>query len=150
MTINNGWTEIQTDWLGSMAFLGTNHEGATVQIGSLEGEPALRPMQLMLASLAGCTGMDIISILKKKRLEPVKFQIQVRGKRAEDHPRIYTEIEVQYQLWGNNLDAKSVEQAIQLSEEKYCSARAMLAAVARITSTYQIFEEAWLPVQVNH
>jgi len=138
--MQNGWTELHTEWLGGMAFLGTNQDGASVQIGSLEGEPALRPMQLMLTSLAGCTAMDIVSILKKKRLEPKKFQVQVRGKRAEEHPRVFTEIEVQYLLWGDALDAKSVEQAIRLSEEKYCSARAMLAAVAQITSTYQIFQ----------
>ena len=138
--MQDGWTEITADWLGEMAFLGTNQDGATIQMGSLDGEPALRPMQLLLTGLAGCTAMDIISILKKKRLEVDKFRVEVRGKRAEEHPRIFTEIEVKYLLWGTRLDARSVEQAIQLSEEKYCSAQAMLAAVATITSSYQIFE----------
>ena len=79
-------------------------------------------------------------------MELDKFQVEVRGKRAEEHPRIFTEIEVKYLLWGNRLDARSVEQAIQLSEEKYCSAQAMLAAVARITSSYQIFDASQEPV----
>ena len=141
MTTQNGWTEIQTDWLGGMAFLGTNHEGTMVQMGSLEGEPALRPMQLMLTSLAGCTGMDIVSILKKKRLEPDKFRIQVRGLRADTHPRVYTQIEVQYLLWGDGLDAKSVEQAINLSEEKYCSVAATVRGVAEVTTEFEILPE---------
>jgi len=144
--MQDGWTEITADWLGEMAFLGTNQDGATIQMGSQDGEPALRPMQLLLTGLAGCTAMDIVSILKKKRLELDKFQVEVRGKRAEEHPRVFTEIEVKYLLWGNRLDDRSVEQAIQLSEEKYCSAQAMLGAVARITSSYQIFEASQEPV----
>lgn len=138
--MQDGWTEINAEWLGELAFMGTNHEGASVQIGSLEGEPALRPMQLMLTSLAGCTAMDIVSILKKKRQNLDQFKVEVRGKRADEHPRVYTEIEVRYLLWGDHLDEKAVERAIQLSEDKYCSARAMLAAVAQITSSYQIYE----------
>jgi putative redox protein len=133
-----------------MAFLGTNQEGAKVQMGSLEGEAAMRPMQLLLTSLAGCTAMDIVSILKKKRLELEKFRVYVRGKRAEEHPRVFTEIEVEYLFWGEGLDEKSVQQAIQLSEEKYCSARAMLAAVAQITSTYQIFETSKLLAEAKN
>jgi len=145
--MHNGWTEITADWLGGMAFMGKNHEEATVQMGSLDGEPALRPMQLLLTSLAGCTAMDIVSILNKKRLALEKFSVQVRGKRANEHPRVFTEIEVQYLLWGKDMDEKSIQQAIQLSEEKYCSARAMLAAVAQITSSYQIFTSSDLLVE---
>jgi putative redox protein len=97
-------------------------------------------MQLILTGLAGCTGMDIVSILKKKRYEIEKFQVQVRGKRAAEHPRVYTEIEIQYLLWGSDLDELAVEQAVHLSEKKYCSASAMLGAVAQIKSSYQIFQ----------
>ena len=140
MATQDGWTEIKVDWLGEQAFLGTNHEGATVQMGSLEAEPALRPMQLLLTGLAGCTAMDIVSILKKKRLDLEKFRVEVRGMRCVEHPRVYTEIEVEYKFWGGHLDARSIEQAIRLSEEKYCSAGAMLGAVAHIKSTYQIIE----------
>ncbi len=145
--MQDGWTEINAEWLGELAFMGTNHEGATVQMGSLEGEPALRPMQLLLTGLAGCTAMDIVSILKKKRQNLDQFKVSVRGKRPDQHPRIFTEIEVEYLLWGDHLDSKAVEQAIQLSEEKYCSARAMLAAVAQISSSYQIFESDQEKVQ---
>lgn len=138
--MQDGWTTITADWLGELSFLGTNQDGATVQMGSLDGGPALGPMQLILTGLAGCTGMDVVSILKKKRLEIEKFQIKIRGKRAAEHPRVYTEIEIQYLLWASGLDDKSVEHAIQLSENKYCSASAMLGAVAKIKSSYQIFE----------
>ena len=64
--MQDGWTEITADWLGEMAFLGTNQDGATIQMGSQDGEPALRPMQLLLTGLAGCTAMDIVSILKEE------------------------------------------------------------------------------------
>jgi putative redox protein len=138
--MQDSWTTITADWLGELSFLGTNQDGATVQMGSLDGGPALGPMQLILTGLAGCTGMDIVSILKKKRVEIEKFQVKIRGKRATEHPRVYTEIEIQYLFWASGLDGKSVEQAIQLSEEKYCSASAMLGAVAQIKSSYQIFE----------
>jgi putative redox protein len=96
-------------------------------------------MEMLLLGLAGCTGMDVVSILKKKRQDLQAFKIRVRGKRAEQHPRVYTLIEVTYLLWGENLDAKAVERAIELSEKKYCSASAMLNAVAEIRSSYEIY-----------
>ena len=95
-------------------------------------------MQLVLVGLAGYTGVDVVDILKKKR-QPLKaLKVKVRGKRAEDYPKIYNEIEVTYLLWGVGIDPKAVEQAIKLSEEKYCSVGAMLRSVANIRSTYHI------------
>ncbi len=131
--------EITAEWKGGMTFIGRNPAGGEVQMGTLDGKPGIGPMELALVALAGCTGMDIVSILEKKRLKLTDFRLRVRGVRAETYPMVYTEIEVEYLLWGENLPAKDVEQAIRLSEEKYCSVGIMLGKTARIHSTYRIF-----------
>jgi putative redox protein len=98
------------------------------------------PMQLLLVGLAGCTGIDIVSILEKKRVAPTDFKIKVRGKRADTFPMVYTDIEIEYLLWGDNLKVRDVEQAIKLSEHKYCSVSIMLDKTAKMSSTYKIFK----------
>jgi putative redox protein len=133
------WREITSVWQGEHSFKGYNTSCGCVQMGVLNGEPGLSPMELLLAGLGGCTGIDVADILLKKRIQLTELKVKVRGKRAETFPRVYTEIEVQYLLWGNGLDPAAVEQAIQLSEEKYCSASAMLGATAQISSSYHIF-----------
>ena len=133
------WKEIVAQWRGGMGFIGTNPAGVQVQIGTVDGQPGIGPMEMLLFGLAGCTGMDIVSILEKKREKLIDFQVKVRGKRAEDYPMVYTDIEVAYHLWGEDLDPKAVETAIRLSEEKYCSVSIMLGASARITTSYTIY-----------
>jgi putative redox protein len=136
LSMSDEWKEVVAEWRGEYAFVGTNLSGGSVQMGSLEGKPGVSPMEMLLLGVAGCTGVDIVSILSKKRLDLQAFQVKVRGKRADEHPKVYTEIEVIYHLWGENLPHKDVEQAIQLSEEKYCSASATLRGVAHIHSRY--------------
>ena len=136
------WKEVVAEWGGGYGFIGTNPDGGSVQMGTLDGKPGVSPMEMLLLGVAGCTGVDIISILSKKRKKLTALQVRVRGKRANEHPKIYTEIEVIYELKGEDLDEKSVEQAIQLSEEKYCSASAMLSAVAQVHWRYTIQESA--------
>jgi len=109
-------------------------------MGTVAGEPGVTPMELLLLGLAGCTGMDVASILLKMRQKLVDFKINVRGKRADDHPKIYTEIEVTFELWGDDLDPSAVQAAIELSEVKYCSASAMLRTAAQIRSKYLIHQ----------
>lgn len=87
------------------------------------------PMQLFLISLAGCTGMDVISILGKMRQEVTALDIAVSGERAEEHPKVYTKIDVVYKLRGHNLSPELVEKAVTLSREKYCSVQGMLQAL---------------------
>jgi putative redox protein len=133
------WREIEAEWKGGGTFIGRNTSGGTVQMGKLNDRPGVSPMELILVGLAGCTGVDIADILEKKR-EPLKaLKVKVRGKRSEDFPKIYKEIEVTYLIWGDGIKPKSVERAIQLSEEKYCSVSAMIRSVADIRSSYQIF-----------
>jgi putative redox protein len=133
------WREIEAEWQGGSTFIGRNVSGGTVQMGILNDRPGVSPMELILVGLAGCTGVDIVDIMAKKR-EPLKaLKVQVRGKRTEDYPQIYREIEITYLIWGDGINPKSVERAIQLSEEKYCSVSAMLRSAADIRSTYRIF-----------
>ena len=101
-----------------------------------------RPMELLLAGLAGCTGMDVISILRKKRQQVTAYEVHVTGRRAEDYPMVFVEISVEHVVTGHHLQAEAVARAIQLSEERYCGAGAMLGKVARLTHAYRIVEAA--------
>jgi putative redox protein len=136
--MDNPWREVIAEWKGETSFIGRNPAGGTVQMGKIDDRPGISPMELLLAGLAGCTGMDIASILTKQRQPFVDLKVQVRGKRASDYPMVFTELEVTYLLWGEGLDPKAVERAIQLSEEKYCSVGLMLAKAAPIRSSYRI------------
>lgn len=135
-------TEAKAVWQGKMRFEGSATSGHHIVLDSAEehgGENAgFRPMELLLVGLAGCTAMDVISILTKKRLNVTGFEVRVEGDRAETHPKVYTDIRVEYVVRGRDIPADAVERAIQLSEEKYCSASAMLRQAARITSSYRI------------
>lgn len=122
-------------WQQGLSFMGSAGSGFEVPLGTnVEyggADDGFRPLELMLVSLAGCTGMDVISILQKKRQEVTAFQVSVRAERAEAHPRVFTSIMVEYYFQGHNLDAAAVERAVELSETKYCAARAMLAGKTR-------------------
>jgi putative redox protein len=99
-------------------------------------------MELVLVALGGCAGADVVGILEKKRQLVTSYEIEVRGERRAEHPRVYTAIEVVHRLRGRNIDPKAVEHAINLSEEKYCSVSAMLKKATTITTRYEIEEEA--------
>jgi putative redox protein len=138
--MSSGLTEITASWKGELAFVAQNSAGGSVQMGTIEGKPGVGPMQLLLVAIAGCTGDDIISILQKKRAALTDMQVRVSGKRAEDYPMIWTQIHITYFIWGRNIEPKDVEQAIELSETKYCSVGIMLGKSARITSDYFILK----------
>jgi putative redox protein len=99
-----------------------------------------RPLELMLLSLAGCTAMDVISILRKKRQEVTAFEVKTHAERADTHPKVFTAVSVTYLITGHNIDPKAVERAIELSETSYCPAQAMLAKAVPISHTYEIIE----------
>jgi putative redox protein len=132
------WRDIEAEWVGGGAFIGRNESGGSVQMGKIGEIPGVSPMELLLVGLAGCTGVDIVDILGKQRQQLQALKVVVRGKKAEDFPKVYKEIEVTYLIWGSGIDTKAVERAIQLSEEKYCSVGAMLSLSADIRSTYKI------------
>jgi putative redox protein len=137
--------QAQVSWQGRMTFTGTAGSGFTVPLGadpSVGGDnDGFRPLELMVVGLAGCTAMDVISILQKKRQDVTAYEVHARVlERASDHPKVFTHIQVEYVFTGRGLDAQAIERAIQLSEETYCSAQAMLRHTARIESRYTIHE----------
>src|SRR5438128_6964889 len=102
---------------------------------------AATPMELLLIALGSCTGIDVISILKKKRQHVTDYRIEVSGQRRTQHPRAYTRMQVRHVLRGRNLSEKAVAQAIELSEAKYCSVAATLRPTVEIVSSFEIIEE---------
>lgn len=130
-------TNIKVTWRDGNAFLGENESGGKAELG---GEH-IRPMQMVLVALAGCSGVDVVSILQKKRVTFSDLQIEVSGERADTHPKVYTDIYMSYSIWGEDIKEKDVEQAIRLSEDKYCSVSAMLKSTAKIHSDYKILEK---------
>ncbi len=108
-------------------------------------DAGISPMELLLTALAGCTGMDVISILRKKQQQVTGFEIQVEGVRADEHPIVFTEIWVKYTIRGQNIDPKAVERAIELSRDKYCGAAATLRHTAQIHYDYVIVETEEVP-----
>ena len=105
-------------------------------------DTGFRPMELLLVGLGGCTGMDVISILRKKRQQVTGYEVHVTGIRAEDHPMVFVEITVEYVITGHHVQPEAVERAIQLSKQRYCGAGAMLGKVAHLTHTFRIVEAA--------
>ncbi|HBY07345.1 MAG TPA: hypothetical protein DEH22_05990 [Chloroflexi bacterium] len=138
--MSQDWKEVSAQWVGEMSFIGKNQSGGRVQMGTIDGQPGTSPMELLLEGVAGCTGIDIVLILGKKRITLDQFEVRVRGKRADAYPAVYTEIEIEYLIWADDLDPKALEQAIELSEEKYCSASAMLSKTAEMRSGYRILK----------
>jgi len=124
-------------WKKGMSFEGTADSGFKVDLGTDPqfggDDDGFRPLELMLVSLGGCTGMDVISILQKKRQEVTSFEVRVHAERAADHPKVFTSITVEYILSGINLDPDAVDRAVELSSTKYCPAQAMLAQAVPIT-----------------
>ena len=95
---------------------------------------------MLLVGLAGCTGMDVLSILRKKRQDVTAYEVRVQGIRADAHPKVFVEISVEHLVTGHNISPTAVARAIELSEIRYCGASAMLGKVARITNTYRIID----------
>ncbi len=129
-------------YAGGEAFVAESQSGhAMVTSFAHDKVTAASPMELLLIALGGCTGADVVSILKKKRQRVIGYDIEVRAERRAEHPRIYTRIEVIHRVRGRAIDRKAVKQAIQLSETKYCSVSAMLGAAAQLSMRFEITNE---------
>jgi len=98
----------------------------------------IRPKELLLIALGGCTGSDVVSILQKKRTNLQDFEINVSADVADEHPQVFTKIHIEYVFYGNDLQAKDIERAIELSQTKYCSVTKMLEKAAEVTHSYKI------------
>jgi len=104
-------------------------------------DAASTPMELVLLALSGCTGCDVVSILTKKQVPLKDFEINIEAERAETHPKVFTKIHLEYVFYGQQINPKHVEQAITLSQEKYCSVSAMLKPSVTITTSYKIIND---------
>jgi len=100
-----------------------------------------RPMELLLVGFGGCSGMDVISILRKKRQNVTGFEVNVKGERADSHPHVYKDIHIEFVVKGKGVDKVAVERALNLSLDKYCSVGATLGKTGKITHSYRIVEE---------
>ena len=120
--------KLSINWLDGMAFEGEVN-GHNIVIDAVEAvggkDRGPRPKPFMLLSLIGCTGMDVISILKKMRVEPDNFSVEVEANQTEEHPKHYDEMKVIYKFWGNDLPMDKIEKAVNLSEERYCGVSAV-------------------------
>src|SRR5204862_3363604 len=129
-------------YAGGDLFVGISPSGHALAIETDSTRAsAPTPMELLLLALGSCTGVDVVSILRKKRERVTGYHIEVRGERRTEHPRAYTRLEVRHVVRGHNLSERAVAQAVQLSDEKYCSVAATLRPAAEIVSSYEIVVE---------
>lgn len=137
--------DAKVTWQEGLTFTGTADSGFSVPLGaSVEAggaDDGFRPMELLITSLAGCTAMDVISILQKKRQAVTAFEVRVHAERADEHPRVITRAVIVYHLSGHNLDEAALIRAMELSATKYCPAQAMFGKVFPIELRYEIYED---------
>jgi putative redox protein len=138
MTPQPNLTEARVTWVEDLRFVGHASSGHAIVVDGSAEKLGPSPMELLLIGLAGCTAYDVVSILQKKRQAVTGLEVSARAARAEEAPRVYTAIEVDYLVRGRDLQPKAVEDAIRLSTGKYCSASAMLEKTAKITTSYRI------------
>jgi putative redox protein len=132
-------------WKQRLTFTGTANSGFDVPLGAETrvggDEDGFRPMELIATGLAGCTAMDVISILQKKRQDVTAFEVRVNAGRAEEHPKVFTSAVIEYIVSGHGVEEAALLRAIELSATRYCPAQAMFEKVFPISLHYQIYEE---------
>ncbi len=137
--------DAQVTWYDRMTFTGSADTGFEVSLGadpSVGGDnDGFRPMELIATGLAGCTAMDVISILRKKRQQVTDFEVQVHADQAGQHPHVFTRVVIEYFVSGRELDESAVVRSIQLSSERYCPAQAMFHRVMPIDLIFHIYED---------
>ena len=132
-------------FVDGMQFVGAADSGHAVVMdapaSSSGGNTGSRPMELLLMAFGGCSGMDVISILRKKKQNVSKFETNLDGEMAEGYPHMYTALHIEYVVTGKNISEEAVKRAIELSLDKYCSVGATLGKAAKITHSYKIIQE---------
>lgn len=132
-------------WVEGMAFMGEAGSGHAV---IMDGAPeyggrniGIRPMEMLLIGLAGCTGFDVVQILKKGREAVTGCEVEVEAERASEDPKVFTKIHIAYRVSGRGLSQAKAERAVTLSKEKYCSASIMLGATAEMSTSLVVIDE---------
>jgi len=132
-------------WRQGMSFTGKADTGFEVPLGADPevggANDGFHPLELMAVSLAGCTAMDVISILTKKKQEVTAFEVKVQAEQAEEFPKVFTHVVITYLVTGHGVDETAVLRAIELSATKYCPAQAMLGKVVPMELVYEICED---------
>jgi putative redox protein len=133
---------VSVKWIDGVSFVGESETGHAVV---LDGAPenggrniGMRPMEMLLIGMGGCTSFDVVAILKKARQPIVHCEAEITAERADEIPKVFTKIHVHFVITGNNLNETQVERAVKLSAEKYCSASIMLSKSVEITHDFEI------------
>ncbi len=137
-------TTAKVTWTEKMQFVGhgeSNHAIVLDAADDVGGQgTGARPYELFLVGLAGCSAMDTISILQKKRQNVLHFEVSVNAERADEHPKVYTKIHLKYRLEGHGINQEAVRRAVELSQAKYCAAYATLSKAIEISHSFEIVE----------
>mgnify|MGYP000044052957 FL=1 len=135
---------LSVNWVDGMLMVGKSHSGHSITMDGpteIGGENlGVRPMEMLLLGVAGCTMIDVVTTLKKMRQDLSHCETKISAQRANDHPKVFTNIHIHFIVKGKNLDSKKVDKAITLSAEKYCSASIMLGKTAKITHDFEVNE----------
>lgn len=136
--------DAKVTWQQRLSFMGTADSGLQVSLGGTKGQggddDGFRPMELLLMGLAGCTAMDAISIMQKKKQDVTAFEVRAHAERASEHPKIFTQIVLEYVFTGHNLDRSAAERSVELSATRYCPAQDMFKKVVPIETKITLIE----------
>jgi putative redox protein len=137
--------EAKLIYVKGMQFVGESSTGHAIVVdGDHESggeDSGMRPSELLLLALGGCTAMDVISILKKKKQEVTSFEVIVRGDKAETHPKRFVNLTVEYVIKGKGISEEAVQRAVELSTEKYCSVKSTIESGMKVDHTFRIVED---------
>ena len=134
-------SQVQVTWVQHEQFVGTDSTNHSIVLSTGKDGTGSKPSELLLVALGACSGVDVVGILVKKRQQFTGLQVKVDGQQDADPPWTFRKIHIEYVVQGKGISEKAVQQAIELSEQKYCSVAATIRGVAEITSCYQIVED---------
>jgi putative redox protein len=134
--------EVQITWVQNEQFIGTDSTNHSIVLSTTKDGTGSKPSDLLLIALGACSGVDVVGILVKKRQNLRGLQIKVSGQQDTDPPWTFRKLHIEYTVCGKGISEKAVQQAIELSEDKYCSVAATLRGVAEITSSFKIVEDS--------
>ncbi|SUA17445.1 OsmC family protein [Neisseria lactamica] len=134
--------QVTSKWIDGMCFVGTTEGGYSVVMEGAAAEGAVKrgpsPIEMLLLGVAGCSSIDVVMIAEKQRQKVTDCRATVTAKRADDAPRVFTEIHIHFKVFGHDLKESAIGRAVQMSAEKYCSASIMLGKAAKITHSFEI------------
>ncbi len=136
--------KVTSSWLDGMCFVAANEQGHSVVMEGAASEGAVKrgpsPMEMLLFGVAGCSSIDVVMIAQKQRQQISDCRATVTAERADETPRVFTEIHIHFEVIGRDLQENAIAKAVQMSAEKYCSASIMLGKAAKVTHSFEIVE----------